>query len=60
MLLDEWPMPDEQVDDDKVRSAIRYLDPEEPINRKACDTAALVAILFIAVEALCVLWLLVR
>lgn len=63
MPLDEWPMKDEQVDEEEVWSAIRYLDPDERINRKESNTAAVfavLALLMIVCAVWCVLWLRIR
>jgi len=56
-------MKDGQVDEDKVWSAIRYLDPDEQAREKESNTAAIIAILALLGTVYAVwglLWLLVR
>jgi len=43
--VDEWPRKDGQQDQDKVWSAIRYLDPDEQAREEESNTAATIAVL---------------
>ena len=38
-------MKDEQVDEDRVWSAIRYLDPDQRAKKKESNTVALISVL---------------
>jgi hypothetical protein len=45
MLFDERPMEDEQVHQEEVWSAIRYLDPDEADKDRKAKTATIIAVL---------------
>ena len=55
MLFDEQPMKDEQVDQEDVWSAIRYLDPEERDQDREAKSATTIAALALLVMV-CVVW----
>jgi hypothetical protein len=63
MLSDERPMEREQVDQEEVWSAIRYLDPDERVKDREAKSAAIIAILALLLTVCAVwvvLWLRVR
>ena len=63
MSFDEWPIQDEQIDDEEVWSAICYLDPDEPARRKESNVAtviAVLALLFMVCVVWALLWLQIR
>jgi hypothetical protein len=63
MLSDERPMEREQVDQEEVWSAIRYLDPAERVKDREAKSAAIIAILALLLTVCAVwvvLWLRVR
>jgi len=63
MLSDEPPMEDEQLDQEEVWSAIRYLDPDERDKDREAKSATIIAVLavLLTVCAVCVvLWLRVQ
>jgi hypothetical protein len=63
MLSDERPMEDEQVEQEEVWSAIRYLDPDEPEQNGQAKSATIIAVLALLLTACAVgdvLWLRVR
>ena len=43
------PMEDEKINEDEVRSAIRYLDPDEQESDKEANTATILSILALLV-----------
>jgi hypothetical protein len=45
MLFDEQPMKDEQVDQEEVWLAIRYLDPDERDQDRKAKSATIIAVL---------------
>lgn len=63
MPSDERPMEDEQVDQDEVWSAIRYLDPDKCDQDRQATSATIItvlALLLIICAVWVVLWLRVR
>lgn len=63
MPSDERPMEDEQVDQDEVWSAIRYLDPDKSAKDRQATSATIItvlALLLIICAVWVVLWLRVR
>jgi hypothetical protein len=63
MLFEEQPMENEQVDQEEVWSAIRYLDPDEQDRDPEAKTATIMAVfalLFTVCAVWVVLWLGVR
>jgi hypothetical protein len=63
MLFDKSPMKEEQVDEEQVWSAIRYLDSDEQAKQKESNratTIAVLALLLIVCAVWGVLWLRVR
>jgi hypothetical protein len=63
MLFEERPMKNEQVDQEEVWSAIRYLDPDEVHKDRKAKTATIMAVLALSVTVCAVwvvLWLRVR
>ena len=62
MFFDERPMEDEQMDQQEVWSAIRYLDPDERDQDREQKTAilAVLALLLTVCAVWVVLWLRVR
>jgi hypothetical protein len=60
MLFDERPMEGEQVNQEEVWSAIRYLDPDEADKDRKANTATIIgvlALLFIVFAVWIVIWL---
>ena len=57
MFFDEPPMEDEQVDQEEVWSAIRYLDPDEQGSRSRADTSTIIAVLALLL-IVCAVWVL--
>ena len=60
MLFDEQPIKDEQVDQEEVWLAIRYLDPDErdqDRNAKSATIIAVLALLLMVGGIWIVLWL---
>jgi hypothetical protein len=63
MLSDERPMEDEQVEQEEVWSAIRYLDPDECEQNGQAKSATIIAVLALLLTVCAVgvvLWLRVR
>ena len=63
MLFDERPMENEQVDQEEVWSAIRYLDPDEGNKNREAKSATIIAVLALLLMTCAVwgvLWLRVR
>jgi hypothetical protein len=54
MLFDE-PMENEQVDQEEVWSAIRYLDPDERDKDREAKSATIIAVLALLLM-ICVVW----
>ena len=63
MLFDERPMEGEQVNQEEVWSAIRYLDPDEADKDRKAKTATIIAglaLLLIVFAVWIVIWLRVQ
>ena len=63
MLFDERPTEGEQVNQEEVWSAIRYLDPDEADKDRKANTATIIAVLallFIVFAVWIVIWLRVQ
>jgi len=55
MLFDERPMENEQVDQEEVWSAIRYLDPDERDKDREAKSATIIAVLALLLM-ICAVW----
>ena len=55
MLSAERPMEREQVDQEEVWSAIRYLDPNERVKDREAKSATIIAILALLLTV-CAVW----
>ena len=55
MLFDERPMENEQVDQEEVWSAIRYLDPDERDKDREAKSATIIAVLALLL-VICAVW----
>jgi hypothetical protein len=55
MLSDEPPMEDEQLDQEEIWSAIRYLDPDERDKDREAKSATIIAVLAVLVTV-CAVW----
>jgi hypothetical protein len=55
MLSDERPIEREQVDQEEVWSAIRYLDPDEQDKDREAKSATIVAVLALLLTV-CAVW----
>ena len=55
MLFDERPMENEQVDQEEVWSAIRYLDPVERDKHREAKSATIIAVLALLLM-ICAVW----
>jgi hypothetical protein len=55
MLSDEPPMEDEQLDQEEVWSAIRYLDPDERDKDREAKSATIIAVLAVLLTV-CTVW----
>ena len=55
MLSDERPIEREQVDQDEVWSAIRYLDPDEQHKDREAKSATIIAVLALLLTV-CAVW----
>jgi hypothetical protein len=55
MLSDEPPMEDEQLDQEEVWSAIRYLDPDERDKDREAKSATIIAVLAVLLTV-CAVW----
>jgi hypothetical protein len=55
MLFDERPMENEQVDQEEVWSAIRYLDPDERDKDREAKAATIIAVLALLLM-MCAVW----
>jgi len=55
MLSAERPMEREQVDQEEVWSAIRYLDPDERVKDREAKSATIIAILALLLTV-CAVW----
>jgi hypothetical protein len=55
MLSDERPMEDEQLDQEEVWSAIRYLDPDERDKDRKAKSATITAVLALLLTV-CTVW----
>jgi len=58
MPFDEWPIQDEQVNDEEVWSAICYLDPDEQARVRESNVATVIAVLALLL-IVCVVWVLI-
>jgi len=63
MPFDEWPIQDEQVNDEEVWSAICYLDPDEQARVRESNVTTVIAVLalwLIVCVVSALIWLQVR
>ena len=59
MLSDEPPMEDEQLDQEEIWSAIRYLDPDERDKDREAKSATIIAVLAVLLTV-CNVWVVLR
>jgi heme/copper-type cytochrome/quinol oxidase subunit 4 len=59
MLSDEPPMEDEQLDQEEIWSAIRYLDPDERDKDREAKSATIIAVLAVLLTV-CAVWVVLR